>query len=206
MPITSMKNLRLSSNFGVRISTWPRWAMSWIGSACIDILLLSASTLPAGTGKGQHQIVRRHIYSLSKNQSASGGKCGKVARIAHAPARVLGLQLGIKGSVAGRYVRAVAHERAVDEEPAVVGEVAAGAGDQVLRHRSTVRCAARCSKASRSAPRRGSRSRQRRQGRCAAVRVHCRGRLAAARRRCSPNATHKYRSATRRAAASARQR
>src|SRR5262245_31635848 len=32
MPMTSTKNFRLSSGFGVSISMWPRWARSKIGS------------------------------------------------------------------------------------------------------------------------------------------------------------------------------
>src|SRR5277367_1057468 len=37
MPITSTKNFRLSSGFGVSNSMWPRWARSKIGSGCIRI-------------------------------------------------------------------------------------------------------------------------------------------------------------------------
>src|SRR5260370_23726431 len=36
MPMTSTKNFRLSSGFGVSISMWPRWARSKIGSGFID--------------------------------------------------------------------------------------------------------------------------------------------------------------------------
>src|SRR5215207_7065935 len=32
MPSTSLKNHRLSSGLGVKISAWARWAMSWMGS------------------------------------------------------------------------------------------------------------------------------------------------------------------------------
>src|SRR5882757_10222964 len=39
MPMTSTKNFRLSSGFGVSISMWPRWAMSKIGSGVIASLL-----------------------------------------------------------------------------------------------------------------------------------------------------------------------
>src|ERR1700761_7733050 len=35
MPITSTKNFRLSSGFGVSNSMWPRWARSKIGSGCM---------------------------------------------------------------------------------------------------------------------------------------------------------------------------
>src|SRR5216684_4531204 len=35
MPITSTKNFRLSSGFGVSNSMWPRWARSKIGSGFI---------------------------------------------------------------------------------------------------------------------------------------------------------------------------
>src|SRR5580692_12603404 len=41
MPITSTKNLRLSSGFGVSSSRWPRWARSKIGSGCILVDLLN---------------------------------------------------------------------------------------------------------------------------------------------------------------------
>src|SRR5712691_2292235 len=39
MPITSTKNFRLSSGFGVSNSIWPRWARSKIGSGCIAFFL-----------------------------------------------------------------------------------------------------------------------------------------------------------------------
>src|ERR1700761_2792730 len=39
IPITSTKNFKLSSGFGVSNSTWPRWARSRIGSGCISLLL-----------------------------------------------------------------------------------------------------------------------------------------------------------------------
>src|SRR6266702_878508 len=41
MPITSTKNLSLSSGFGVSISMWPRWARSKIGSGFICVLPLA---------------------------------------------------------------------------------------------------------------------------------------------------------------------
>src|SRR5712672_1348902 len=37
MPITSTKNFRLSSGFGVSISMWPRWARSKIGSGVMCV-------------------------------------------------------------------------------------------------------------------------------------------------------------------------
>src|ERR1700727_1304061 len=39
MPITSTKNFRLSSGFGVSNSRWPRWARSKIGSGSILVNL-----------------------------------------------------------------------------------------------------------------------------------------------------------------------
>src|SRR6202047_1568981 len=43
MPITSTKNFRLSSGFGVSNSIWPRWARSKIGSGGISIVLWNES-------------------------------------------------------------------------------------------------------------------------------------------------------------------
>src|SRR5258707_755084 len=42
MPITSTKNFRLSSGFGVSSSIWPRWARSKMGSGVIGNGSLSA--------------------------------------------------------------------------------------------------------------------------------------------------------------------
>src|SRR6476660_2556900 len=39
MPITSTKNFRLSSGFGVSNSIWPRWARSKIGSGVMVVPL-----------------------------------------------------------------------------------------------------------------------------------------------------------------------
>src|SRR3979490_2615319 len=41
MPMTSTKNFKLSSGFGVSNSMWPRWARSKIGSGFISIILLN---------------------------------------------------------------------------------------------------------------------------------------------------------------------
>src|SRR4051795_9819533 len=59
MPITSTKKRRLSSGFGVKISRWPRWATSMIGSSCIpspplcdDDLTQGRSLVSCGRGGG----------------------------------------------------------------------------------------------------------------------------------------------------------
>src|SRR5258708_472484 len=51
MPITSAKNFRLSSGFGVSNSMWPRWARSKIGSGFIGV---SPSREPDDTGSRRH--------------------------------------------------------------------------------------------------------------------------------------------------------
>src|SRR6476646_9711402 len=58
MPMTSTKNFRLSSGFGVSISMWPRWARSKIGSDVI-VLLLIAKVLGSSSSAKAGDPVRR---------------------------------------------------------------------------------------------------------------------------------------------------
>src|SRR3978361_2093472 len=55
MPITSTKNFRLSSGFGVSNSMWPRWARSKIGSGVIRISPLELTQRP-------RQIVEQLVH------------------------------------------------------------------------------------------------------------------------------------------------
>src|ERR1041385_8682972 len=68
MPMTSMKNLRLSSNFGVSISRCPRWAMSIFGSDCMAALWLQTvvliHALAARSQCGQRPVPRDLSSSL----------------------------------------------------------------------------------------------------------------------------------------------
>src|SRR3954462_11137450 len=57
MPMTSTKNFRLSSGFGVNNSMWPRWARSKIGSDVIGGLsrrFHGAVSMPFPVGLGFH--------------------------------------------------------------------------------------------------------------------------------------------------------
>ena len=85
-------------------------------------------------GEGQHQIVGRHRQGLGERQAGALRERLQIVQVAHAPFGVFRPQTGVEFGVARRRVLAGAHERAIEEQPAVGGEIAAGAGDEVLRH------------------------------------------------------------------------
>src|ERR1700733_3373132 len=67
MPITSTKNARLWSGFGVSNSMWPRWARSNIGSGCIRIS-------PYGSAQRSCQIVEQFVRGIGAgNEPLLGG-------------------------------------------------------------------------------------------------------------------------------------
>src|ERR1035437_621801 len=92
MPITSMKNLALSANLAVKISTWPRWAMSRMGSGGMGPFLSIAvitSILPNRAREHQDQIVGRHGRDLGRRQAGFLRERVQIGQVAHAPVRIL---------------------------------------------------------------------------------------------------------------------
>src|SRR5579863_8396012 len=80
MPITSTKNLKLSSGFGVSSSRWPRWARSRIGSGCMSMTLFNQRTrhiieqLVDGKLPGNETLLRRVRGNASERTPHVGGR------------------------------------------------------------------------------------------------------------------------------------
>src|SRR5205807_4459837 len=99
MPITSTKNFRLSSGFGVSSSMWPRWARSKIGSGVMDLLPLFTQRLPSDVfgaiDVDQSGLGQRFAHIVEIQTQHAGGKLRALGRL------VVDARLRLAGDVAG---------------------------------------------------------------------------------------------------------
>ena len=120
--------------------------MSRSGSGCHGALLLWVVFNSAGAARAKARTrLLAGIGAISASRQA-GVFARAVLRSATSRTPHSGFsarKLLIESCVARRGVLAVALERAVDEQPAAVAQIASGAGEEILRHRARARCAAR---------------------------------------------------------------
>src|SRR5258705_5941231 len=82
----------------------------------------------------QDQIVGRHRHDFAQREPNAPGQLLDIDDVAHAPFGVLLAQTGVEQGIAERGMLAVALERSIEEQPAVIVQMARRAGKQPLRH------------------------------------------------------------------------